>query len=459
MLKRLKQVFRKKKPVDHSTNLRIISAPEHTLSPESISHASSDIVNRLEAAGFSAYLVGGCVRDLLLKREPKDFDIATSAKPDAIRNLFRRSRIIGRRFQIVHVHNGREIIEVTTFRAHHETAAPNGQESYQHAKEVSRHSKDGMLLRDNVFGTIDEDARRRDFTANALYYHPGDNTIHDFTDGFADIQKRLLRVIGDPDVRYREDPVRMLRATRFAAKLGFSLDPSSAEPIPRLRHLLREIPSARLFDETLKLFMDGYGLATFQELQKHHLLEPLFPDTASLLAEGDVFTLAFIEQALRNTDERVRSGKRVTPAFLFAALLWPAVCAYKRTLETFRQPPIAALQSAAGEIVAQQLKRIAIPRRFTLPMREIWEMQLRLLNRSAHAAARLLANPKFRAGYDFVLLRERAGEDLDGLGAWWTRYQLADEEGRVALVDEVRSKQPAAPSGRRRSRRSATRAQ
>lgn len=455
MLKRLKQAFRKKRSIENPVEVRIIPASEHRLSPASIPGIATDIVNRLESAGFSAYIVGGCVRDLLLNHQPKDFDIATNAKPEEIRGLFRRSRIIGRRFQIVHVLSGREAIEVTTFRSHHDTNPMLEPTSPRHpAAETSSRSKDGLLLRDNVFGTIDEDAQRRDFTANALYYHLTDNTIHDFTGGFADIQRAVLKVIGDPHLRYREDPVRMLRAARFVAKLGFALDPRSAEPIPQLSQLIRDIPSARLFDETLKLLMNGQSLATFTQLRELGLVAPLFPDTGDILAQTDTPALAFIEQALRNTDERVRTGKRVTPAFLLAALLWPAVRARAEALGAHGQPALTAIQDAAGQILSHQLRRIAIPRRFTLAIREIWGLQPRLMNRAGPNAQRLIANSKFRAGYYFLLLREQAGEDLGGLGDWWTRYQFADEEGRNSLIAAVKDTRPTNPSRhRRRSRK------
>ena len=408
----------------------IIPSRQHPISPRDISKAARDTVQQLTDAGYQAYAVGGCVRDLLLKNHPKDFDVATNATPEQVKNLFRRSRIVGRRFQIVHVRLGREMIEVTTFRAHHQQ-----QSSSQSSSQDSRQSKQGMLLRDNIFGDINQDAARRDFTINALYYNPLDNTIYDYADGLTDLQQRTIRMIGDPEQRYREDPVRMLRAVRFSARLGFDIEPQTVKPIQQLAKLLRDIPPARLFDEVVKLLMSGHGLATFHLLRQQQLFGELFPATDALLDSDDRLS-HFVEQALINTDQRIRSGKRVTPAFLYAALLWPVVEKHSQQFLQKGESPSFAWQHGGNLAIEQQLSRIAIPRRFTTPTREIWSLQQRLSRRNGKQAERLMEHPRFRAGYDFVLLREQAGENLDGLGHWWTVYQESDEQKRLEMVSK-----------------------
>ncbi len=401
------------------------------------------MVEQLTARGFSVYVVGGCVRDLLLGLHPKDFDVATDATPEQVEKICRRARIIGRRFRIVHVRCGREIVEVTTFRAQHDEDGHIG-------AELSRRSDQGLLLRDNVFGSIEEDARRRDFTVNALYYNPSDNTLYDYANGMADIKARVLRIIGEPATRYREDPVRMLRACRFAAKLGFSIDAATARPMLELGHLLGEVASARLYDEVLKLFMNGQALATYRLLDQYGLFLQLFPVNTASFGADQTFNRNFVEQALVNTDKRVRNGQRVTPAFLLGALLWPALCATRDRLIARGETPVYAAQQAANEVVAAQLNRITMPRRFTLPMREIWDLQQRLPNRAGNRASRLVELPRFRAGYDFLLLREQAGEDLNGLGHWWTQYQEANTDVRQTLVSAVASAGTGRPRRRRR---------
>ena len=433
MLKRLRRAFKRHANPSRKQEPHIILAAQHSIAPQDISRGAAEVVQTLEQAGFSAFVVGGCVRDLLLGLHPKDFDVATNATPEQIKDLFRRARIIGRRFRIVHVRFGPEVVEVTTFRAHHGTV--KSRTSKDHAKRGAN----GMLLRDNVFGSIDDDAARRDFTINALYYHPTDNTIYDYANGLVDIENRVLRVIGDPLTRYREDPVRMLRAARFCARLDFQLDPESTAIIPPSAELLAAVSPARLFDETLKLFMAGYAAATWKKLEQLGLAEQLFPATAPLL-ENNGFYQRFIDQALHNTDERIHQDKRVTPAFLFAALLWPAVCETQTNLENNGRPRAQARQQAIGKVIAAQVKRIAIPRRFTLPMREIWDLQGHFFRRGGQQAQRLLAHPRFRAAYDFILLREQSGEELDGLGEWWTRFQEADNAGQEAMIDALGSR-------------------
>lgn len=368
---------------------------------------------RLREHEHQAYLVGGAVRDLLLGGNPKDFDVATEATPEEVHALFRNSRIIGRRFKIVHVRFGREIIEVTTFRGHHDDPTAGS------AKRSSR----GLLLRDNVYGTLEEDAVRRDLTVNALYYDSASFEVFDHVDGMSDLQNRQIRVIGDPAQRYREDPVRMLRAARFAAKLDFELEAETLAPIAKLASLLDDIPPARLFDEFGKLFLAGYSRETLKRLQRYQLFEHLFPGTARL-AGNDEFYARILDEAMGNTDARIRADKPVTPAFILAAILWPEVCERKEQLENQGENPIPAMHSAGQEVVAECCQRIAVPRRFSQPMREIWEMQLRLTRSSGKKAIDLMSQRRFRAAYDFLLLREQAGEDCGGLGAIWTDLQV-----------------------------------
>jgi poly(A) polymerase len=451
MLKKLFQSFRSplRKPQQHTrTTPEVLNASQHSLQRGQFSRYAVNIVERLQNAGYQAYLVGGCVRDLLLNIEPKDFDVATSATPEQVRAEFRNARIIGRRFKLVHIHFGREIIEVATFRANH-PEADEEEDSNQSSRNES-----GRILRDNVYGTLEEDAQRRDFTINALYYDPVSERILDFANGVHDIRNRLIRLIGDPEQRYKEDPVRMLRAVRFAAKLDFGIEKHSALPIQPLAPMLRDIPSARLFEEVLKLFLSGHAEPTFEMLVALELFDPLFPATAKALEYNPTYTHTLISQALINTDLRIKQGKPVTPAFLFAALLWPALPAKVLRLQERGMPPIAAMHEAAHELIIEQCQRIAIPKRLTMPIREIWDMQERLPRRSGKRADALLDNPRFRAGYDFLLLREIAGEQTDGLGEWWTDYQECNDSERRQMIRDLSGKPEAdgaAPRKRRRS--------
>ena len=432
-----------------SANQAVTRIPRdgHPVSRESISDNALKVMSRLRSQGFQAFLVGGAVRDLLLGGHPKDFDVATDATPEEVHGLFRNSRVIGRRFRIVHVRFGREIIEVTTFRGHHDTDEDEAPRQRPHARQ----SESGMLLRDNVYGSLEEDAARRDFTVNALYYCSSDFCVYDYVDGLRDLEECHIRIIGNAEQRYREDPVRMLRAIRFAAKLDFSLADSTAEPIPALAHMLEAVPAARLFDEILKLFMAGKALQTFTLLREYQLLEHLFPATASEL-EDSPSALPLIEAAMRSTDERVAEEKPVTPAFVLAALLWAPVIELKWNLEERGEAPMAALQEAAQSLIAEQLHHIAIPRRFTQPMREIWEFQLRLQKHRSQRAVSLLGQRRFRAAYDFLLLREQAGEDLDGLGKFWTDLQTQHPEA-VAEGSISGQEQEQRPRRRRRRRK------
>jgi poly(A) polymerase len=395
------------------TSLKIIPRDHHPVSRRLISPAALKVMQRLHDNGFQAFLVGGGVRDILLNLQPKDFDIATNAHPEQVHALFKNSRLIGRRFKLVHILYGRETIEVATFRG----TADEGSE---------KQSEHGMLLRDNVYGTIEEDAVRRDFTINALYYSPKDFNIYDYVGSLDDIQHRQVRLIGDPETRYREDPVRMLRALRFAAKLDFSIAPQTSKPIFELAPLLGHISAARLFDEVLKLFLSGHAVTLFKELRQFNLFEPLFPSIHHTLLHDPKKSLylSFIEQGLKNTDERILADKPVTPAFLYATLLWPEVDRLWARLQADGVPEFPALQQAGQLTINHQVKHIAIPKRFSLMMKEIWEYQIRLRKIQGKRPLQLIEEPRFRAAYDFLLLREAAGENCQGLGKWWTNFQV-----------------------------------
>ncbi len=429
---------------------RVLSRDEHPISRKHISRGALDVLYGLQKGGFEAYLVGGGVRDLLLGKHPKDFDVATNATPEEVRGLFRRSRIIGRRFRIVHVMCGAETIEVTTFRGNHGPAEEIEEFEDRKSGQSAAASESGMLLRDNVYGTVEEDAIRRDFTVNALYYTVKDFTVHDFANGMDDLRNRVLRIIGDPERRYREDPVRMLRAVRFAAKLDFALAPTTAEPIPRLAELLQDVAAARMFDEVIKLLMCGHGVETFALMRQYGLFEPLFPMTEAAIREGDPYGLGIIQAALRNTDERIHQGKSVTPAFLYAALLWPAQQRLCKRFEAEGDAPAVAFQRAAHEVLLDQGDFVTIPKRFSIPLREIWELQPRLPRRQGARAEATFAHPRFRAAYDFLLLREAAGENTGGLGKWWTEYQRGAPENREQLMHAARDAERGEGAARKR---------
>ena len=418
----------------------IISRSDHPITRANISEHALKVLYRLKNAGYQAYLVGGGVRDMLLGREPKDFDIATDARPEQVRNLFRNCRLVGRRFRLAHIIFGRDIIEVATFRA--QTGDESDQEGGIEVEE------NGRILRDNVYGTLEEDAWRRDFTINALYYNIEDFSVVDHTGGMADIEAGLLRVIGDPEQRFREDPVRMLRAVRFAAKIGFRIDPDSEAKIYELGHLLCDIPPARLFDEVLKLFLGGYALQTFELLRHYDLFEYLFPLTEVCLAqEEEHFPHVLVARALANTDSRIEEDKPVTPAFLYAALLWEPVRQEWLRLQESGISQQQALSQAAQIILTRQLEATSLPRRFSTPMQEIWIMQPRLAKRIGKRAWRMFEHPRFRAAYDFLLLCAEAGEADKEVAEWWTRFQAVDEEERKAMVRRVTPKR--ARRGRR----------
>ena len=402
--------------VTSSFTLRVIPRDQHTISRKDISPNALRVLYRLREAGFGAYLVGGAVRDLLVAGNPKDFDVATDATPEQVKGLFRNCRLIGRRFRLAHVVYGREIIEVATFRANSDDGTGD------------REVENGMLVRDNVYGNIEDDAVRRDFTCNALYYAIEDFSVRDYTGGFEDVQAGIMRLIGQPEQRYREDPVRMLRAVRLAAKLGFSIEPATAEPIPRLAPLLAEAAPARLFEEMLKLFLSGHGVASFEGLEQHGLFAALFPESAAALRSNRSGALRrVIIEGLANTDARVAADEPVSPAFLFALLLWPAYCRALARLQKQGMPADEAMRLAADVATANQLERIALPRRFSLPMQEIWLMQMRFSSRQKRRVVRTLAHPRFRAAFDFLLLRQAAsGEHAQDVAYW---QQLRDQNG------------------------------
>jgi poly(A) polymerase len=406
------------------------------------------VTQTLQQAGYEAFIVGGAVRDLALGIGPKDFDVATNATPEQVQKLFRKARLIGRRFQIVHVtffgKGQPEIIEVSTFRALLENAG-------EHVAE------NGRILRDNVWGSQHEDAARRDFSINAMYYDPETETVLDYHGGMADMQKKTLRMIGDPAKRYREDPIRMLRAIRFAAKTGFTLDTATRAPIAKLGQLIHDVPSARLFDEILKLLMSGYSWAAIQGLKDaglHHgllpLLDHILDDKADSKEAND-----FVRIALANTDERIQSGKSVSAGFLFATLLWPDLLNNWKKNIAKGVSSIPALHDAMDETIASQSNGMVIQRRFESDMREIWSMQPRFEKRVGRYPYRLIESPRFRAGYDFMLLRCATGEKNPALGEWWTSFIATDPIGQEALMASVKNDtgNSASPTKRRRRRK------
>ena len=414
---------------------KIIPRSGHGISRADISQSALKVLYRLDKAGYQAFLVGGGVRDLLIGLKPKDFDVATNATPDEVRKLFGNSRLIGRRFKLAHVRFGREVIEVVTFR---------GATDVEH--DDRKADETGRIIRDNVFGDIAEDIWRRDFTANALYYNIADYSVWDYTTGMEDVASRTLRLIGDPETRYREDPVRMLRAVRFAAKLGFGIAPDTAEPIKALASLLRDVPPARLFDETLKLFQSGHAVRSLELLIEDGLLEYLFPYTAEALAKDERNeVLPFLREGLSNTDRRIKDGQSVTPMFLYAVMLWHAIY---RTAEKLKADEgigeVEAMLLADDMIVSAQQSYTAYPKRFSLPMKDILVMQLRFTNRRGARAMRLLEHQRFRAAYDFLLLRAQCGLAEQSLADWWTEVQaLPVEEQRKAF--DVRRRRPRKP--------------
>ena len=405
---------------------------KHGIARERLSPGALKVCSVLREGGFSAYVVGGAVRDLLLGIVPVDYDIATDARPEQVKPLFRRALIIGRRFRLVHVMMGPETLEVSTFRS------ANG--------DTSEKDEHGRVLRDNVYGTQEGDALRRDFTVNALYYDPATQEVTDFHGGLADLKKRVLRVIGDPATRYREDPVRMLRAVRLAARLGLTLDADTRRPIKELAPLMERVPPARLFDEMLKLLLSGHASACLRQLREVGLHKGLLPLLDVILEQplGE----RFVTLALAQTDERVLADRPVSPAFLFAALLWHEVLAAWKTRQSRGERAIPALESAMDEVLDTQCAKLAITRRLTATMREVWTMQPRFEQRSGTRAFRLLEAPRFRMAYDFLALRAASGEVPADLEEWWRSFQSADAETRKAMLLP-----DSGPKKRRRRRR------
>ncbi len=416
----------KTKAVDRTQPV-VLTPKEHGIDPKLVSSNAIRVTQTLQEAGYKAFLVGGAVRDLLLGVKPKDFDIATNATPEQVKRLFRRAFIIGRRFQIVHVMFGQDLLEVTTFRG----ASSEGALKDEH----------GRVLRDNTFGEQHEDAIRRDFTINAMYYDPATQSVLDYYGGMADIRKKTLRIIGAPEARYREDPVRLLRVVRFAAKLGFNLDPATAAPIKVMAPLINNVPAARVFDEMLKLLMSGQALACLQQLRKeglHHGLLPLL-DVVLEQPLGE----KFVRLALASTDARVQQGKPVSPGFLFASLLWHQVLEKWTAYQAAGESPIPALHLAADDVLNSQTEKLALQRKIASDMRDIWAMQPRFERRTGKSPYKLLEHLRLRAGYDFLLLRCASGEIDSELGEWWTAFMEADGGGREILLTQ----KPASASG------------
>src|SRR5688572_7019691 len=448
----------------------IVARADHPVSRSHISGNALKVLYRLKDAGYQAFLVGGCVRDLLIGIEPKDFDVATDASPEEVRRLFRNCRLIGRRFRLAHIRFGYQVIEIATFRAAGAPMAPEpdldgvtdeeAEEAEPEAEDepngnVDRaHDERGRLLRDNVYGTIDQDVWRRDFTCNALYYNIEDFSIWDYVGGVEDVRARSLRLIGDPGTRYREDPVRMLRAVRFEAKLGFTIHESARAPFATLAGLLEHIPPARLLDEFQKLFLAGFGQRSFDLLRDHGLLDHLFPaTTAHLSSDKDGMALALIRAGLANTDRRVAEGKSVTPMFLFAVMLFGPVSAAAQKRFDAGLPPTVAIAEAVDEVVIRQNRRIGIPKRFSIPMRELLALQPRFHRREGRRALGFLAHPRFRAAYDFLLLRAEAGAEDPDIARWWTEIQsLPPEQQRERAGADGGGGAGSGPRRRRRRR-------
>jgi poly(A) polymerase len=426
----------KDKAIDHTKPV-VLGPKEHGIDPQLVSPNAVRVTQTLQDAGFKAFIVGGAVRDLLLGFKPKDFDIATNATPEQVKRMFRRAFIIGKRFQIVHVMLGQEQLEVTTFRG----SATDGAPKDEH----------GRVLRDNTFGEQHEDAIRRDFTINAMYYDPATQTVLDYHGGTADIRKKILRIIGVPEARFREDPVRLLRVVRFAAKLNFTIDPATRAPIAVMAPLINNVPAARVFDEMLKLLMSGQALACLHQLRKeglHHGLLPLL-DVVMEQPLGE----KFVRLALASTDERVQQGKPVSPGFLFASLLWHEVVEKWTAYQAAGEYPIPALHLAADDVLNAQTEKLALQRKIASDMRDIWAMQPRFDRRVGKSPYKLLEHLRFRAGYDFLLLRCASGEIDAEIGEWWTAFMAADGAGREALLAKKPKAEDTAAAKKRPRRR------
>ena len=439
------QTDTKQQPVKETgLSLEIIPRNAHHISRSGISENALKVLYRLHKSGFKAYLVGGGVRDLLLNMKPKDFDVVTNATPDQIKSLFRNCRLVGRRFRLAHIVFGRDVIEVATFRGHHN----HGND------QISKTNAEGRLLRDNVYGTIEEDAERRDFTVNALYYDISDFSIHSYGNGVNDLENGVLRLIGDPDTRYREDPVRMLRAVRFATKLDMTIEDNTLSPIRNLAPLLADIPAARMYEEVLKLFFNGKALLNYQMMQDLNLFEALFPQVDRLIKEDPQGPVAkMLKIVMESTDNRVNQDKPVTPAFFYAAILWYPL--QQKAEEIALEGGLSSYDAyfaSMGDILEHQCRTISIPKRFSVPARDIWQMQLRFERSQNSRAFKLLESPKFRAAYDLLVLRGMAERgNVNKAADWWTRFINANDELRTVMVRS--SKKPATANKTRRRRK------
>ncbi|CDG20261.1 Poly(A) polymerase [Xenorhabdus poinarii G6] len=430
----------KKKPAKEKPSdapITVIPRAQHPISRKDISDNALKVLYRLNKSGFEAYLVGGGVRDLLLHKKPKDFDIATNATPEQVRKLFRNCRLIGRRFRLAHIMFGPDVIEVATFRGPHDHIETND-------RNQSHKAQSGMLLRDNIFGSVAEDAVRRDFTINSLYYGIEDFSLRDYVGGLADLNAGIIRLIGEPETRYREDPVRMLRAVRFASKLDMTIEPNTAEPIPRLAFLLKDIPPARLFEESLKLLQSGQGYQTYKLLREYHLFQPLFPIIQRGFTQGgDAPMEKLLIQVLKNTDLRLQNDKKVNPAFLFAAMLWyPLLEHAEKLAQEGGLPYNQAFSLATDDILNEQCRSIAIPKRHTTTMRDIWSLQLRLPHRQGKQANKLMEHPKFRAAYDLLELRAdvELRHELKDLVQWWGEFQQSTPPQQRGMISKLGNK-------------------
>ena len=405
----------------------VIPRKNHRISKTDISPNALKVLNRLNSEGFEAYLVGGSVRDLLLHKAPKDFDVATNATPNQVRNLFRNARIIGRRFKLVHILYHREIIEVATFRGH------------EPVEEDHKTNEEGMIIRDNVYGTLEEDAFRRDFTINSLYYNIKDGSIIDFTAGAKDVEQRLIRMIGDPSTRYHEDPVRMLRAIRFSGKLHFELAEETAAPLNQLSSLISNVSGSRLFEEMIKLYQCGEAKRAQEKLELYGIFAKLFTQTSNLL-QSNYPASKLIALALESTDSRINEGKTVNPAFVFAIFLWFPLLEKTKELKDQGVDPLPALDQAMSLVISEQNKVVTIPKRFTQVMREIWLMQYRFPKRLGHRAFNIIEHPRFRAAYDFLALRALAGDESIELADWWTTFQEVDDNEKNVMIEAITKK-------------------
>jgi poly(A) polymerase len=428
ILKFFKQLIKKSPKTKNAklNNAIVISKKQHHLCKNNIHHTALKVLKRLRENGYEAYLVGGSVRDLLLGKHPKDFDVSTNARPEQIKRLFRNCRLIGRRFRLAHIYFHENTVEVSTFRA-----APT------HKNTHNKRSQSGMILSDNEYGDIEQDAFRRDFTVNALYYDAEDESIIDFTGGLKDLNEKVVRIIGDPETRYREDPVRMLRAIRFAAKLDMYLHPSTAAPLVKFSDLLKEIASSRLFDETLKLFHGGAAKKTFELLHQYDLLRQLFPAVHHALVRKQEYVLDTILLGFEDTDRRLSQGKSIAIPFMFTFILWGSVLARQQELRDEPFGPMHHFTKACREILQEQNHLTTIPKRFQHAAQDIWLLQMYLQQRRPRRIKQILQRPRFRAAYDLLVLRHRAGERLGDLVDWWSMLQSAEESERNKMIEDL----------------------